>query len=86
VAAYEILLGVPAVSNLIREAKTFQIATIMQTAKRVGMRLMNDALAELVRKGIVETEEALSKAVDKDGLRSLLKLGPTDGKVASEGL
>ena len=86
VAAYEVLLGVPAVSNLIREAKTFQIATIMQTAKRVGMRLMNDALAELVKKGTVETEEALSKAVDKDALRGLLKLGPADAAVASEGL
>lgn len=86
VAAYEILLGIPAVSNLIREAKTFQIATIMQTAKRVGMRLMNDALAELVRKGIVETEEALSKAVDKDGLRGLLKLGPADVTGSTEGL
>jgi twitching motility protein PilT len=86
VAAYEILLGIPAVSNLIREAKTFQIATIMQTARRLGMRLMNDALAELVKKGIVETEEALSKAVDKDGLRGLLKLGPVDGSGGGEGL
>ena len=74
VAAYEILLGIPAVSNLIREGKAFQIATIMQTAKRLGMRTMNDSLAELVRSGKVEVQEALARAVDRDGLRSLLKL------------
>ncbi|HUK12778.1 MAG TPA: type IV pilus twitching motility protein PilT [Thermoanaerobaculaceae bacterium] len=79
VAAYEVLLGVPAVANLIREGKTHQIATIMQTAKRLGMRTMNDALAELVRAGTVDAEEALSKAIDKDGLRGLLKIGEAGG-------
>ncbi|MFN3413179.1 MAG: hypothetical protein ACK42L_03865 [Thermoanaerobaculum sp.] len=73
VAAYEILLGTPAVSNLIREGKTFQIPSIMQTHKRLGMRLLNDHLAELVRSGVVELEEALAKSQDKEGLRSLLK-------------
>ncbi len=74
VAAYEILLGIPAVSNLIREGKTFQIPTVMQTAKRLGMRTLNDSLAELVRDGTVESQEALARAVDKDALRGLLKL------------
>jgi twitching motility protein PilT len=74
IAAYEVLLGVPAISNLIREGKTFQIPTIMQTGKRLGMRTMNDSLAELVRSGQVEAQEALSKAVDKDALRGLLKI------------
>ena len=74
IAAYEILLGSPAVSNLIREGKTFQIPTIMQTGKRLGMRTMTDSLAELVRSGQVEAQEAMSKAIDKDGLRSLLKI------------
>ncbi|HPC83858.1 MAG TPA: type IV pilus twitching motility protein PilT [Thermoanaerobaculaceae bacterium] len=73
VAAYEILLGVPAVSNLIREGKSHQIPTIMQTSKRLGMRQMSDALAELVKRGIVDQDEAMAKAVDKDALRSLLK-------------
>ncbi len=73
VAAYEILLGTPAVSNLIREGKTFQIPSIMQTHKRLGMRLLNDHLAELVKTGVVELEEALAKSQDKEGLRSLLK-------------
>ncbi|MBI4916472.1 MAG: type IV pilus twitching motility protein PilT [Acidobacteria bacterium] len=74
VAAYEILLGIPAVANLIREGKTFQVPSIMQTHKRLGMRLMNDALAELVKKDLVDVDEALGKSADKDGLRGLLKL------------
>jgi twitching motility protein PilT len=73
-AAYEILLGIPAVANLIREGKTFQVPSIMQTHRRLGMRLMNDALAELVKRDLVDVDEALGKSVDKDGLRGLLKL------------
>jgi twitching motility protein PilT len=73
VAALEILLVNAAVSNLIREGKTFQIPSIMQTAKNVGMRLMNDALTELVEKKLVQPEEAMAKAVDKGGLLTALK-------------
>jgi twitching motility protein PilT len=73
VAALEILLVNPAVSNLIREGKTFQIPSIMQTAKNVGMRLLNEALTELVEKKLVLPEEAMSKAVDKTGLTTSFK-------------
>ncbi len=74
-AALEILLVTKAVSNLIREGKTFQIPSIMQTARTSGMRLMNDALLDLVKKGLVEPDEALAKAVDKDSFRIALKSG-----------
>jgi twitching motility protein PilT len=83
VAAYEILLGIPAVANLIREGKTFQIASIMQTNKRLGMQLLNDALADLVRREVVDVDEAVAKAVDKDGLRATLKIDKTAGNGAS---
>jgi len=73
VAALEILLVNPAVSNLIREGKTFQIPSIMQTAKNVGMKLLNDALADLVGSKTVTAEEAIAKAVDKTGLTTALK-------------
>ena len=73
VAALEVLLVTPAVSNLIREGKTFQIPSIMQTAKNIGMRLLNDALADLVQNKTVLAEEAMSKAVDKTGLQTALK-------------
>jgi twitching motility protein PilT len=72
-AALEILLVNPAVSNLIREGKTFQIPSIMQTAKNVGMRLMNEALVDLVAAKQVLAEEAMNKAVDKTGFAMVLK-------------
>ena len=61
VAALEVLLVNSAVANLIREGKTFQIPSIMQTAKNVGMRLMNEALCELVVSKQVTLEEAIGQ-------------------------
>ena len=63
----EILLVNAAVANLIREAKTFQIPSIMQTQKKQGMVVMNDALLDLVLGRKVEAKEAYIKAVDKQG-------------------
>jgi twitching motility protein PilT len=68
VAALEVLFGVPAVANLIRESKIFQIPSIMQTGRNLGMRLMNDSLVALVKDGVVAPEEAMLKANDKSGL------------------
>ncbi|MGE0439480.1 MAG: type IV pilus twitching motility protein PilT [Gemmatimonadales bacterium] len=73
VAAYEILLSNHAVANLIREGKTFQIPSIMQTNRRAGMVTLNDALFELVEKNLVEPKEAYLKAVDKGGLTAMFK-------------
>ncbi len=72
VAALEVLIVTPAISNLIREAKTFQIPSLMQTGKKQGMTLLNDALLELVTKKIVSPQEAYSKAVDRTGFKSAL--------------
>ena len=68
VAALEILVASAAISNLIREGKVHQIMSSMQTGKAAGNRLLNDSLAELVTRGVVEYEEALSKAADKTEL------------------
>ncbi|HKU59744.1 MAG TPA: type IV pilus twitching motility protein PilT [Gemmatimonadales bacterium] len=73
VAAREVLLSIPAVSNLIREGKTFQIPSIMQTNRKNGMITLNDALIELVDGKQVEPKEAYMKAVDKAGFAGLLK-------------
>jgi twitching motility protein PilT len=73
VAAREILLSIPAVSNLIREGKTFQIPSIMQTNRKVGMVTLNDALMELVDSKQVESKEAYMKAVEKAGFLAALK-------------
>jgi twitching motility protein PilT len=73
VAAREILLSIPAVSNLIREGKTFQIPSIMQTNRKTGMVTLNDALMELVDSKQVEPKEAYMKAVEKAGFAAALK-------------
>jgi twitching motility protein PilT len=75
VAAREILLTTPAISNLIREGKTFQIPSIMQTSKRLGMVTLSDALMELVNQGLVEPKEAYFKAIDKANFANALKQG-----------
>ena len=73
VAAYEILYVTSAISNLIREGKTFQIPSIMQTNKALGMTLMNEALLELVHKGLVEPQEAYFKSAAKTEFKALLE-------------
>ncbi len=73
VAAREVLLSIPAISNLIREGKTFQIPSIIQTSKRLGMIMLNDALIALVDSGDVAPAEAYQKASDKAGMLVMLK-------------
>ena len=73
VAAREVLLSITAVTNLIREGKTFQIPTVMQTSKRLGMVTLNDALLELVDGGLIEPVEGYAKAVDKTMFLGALK-------------
>ena len=73
IAALEVLIASGAVSNLIREGKTFQIPSMMQVGKAIGMVSLNDALLELVSKKLVAPDEAYSKAVDKAGFESSLK-------------
>ena len=65
VPALEIMLGTPAIANLIREGKTFQIPSIMQTAKKDGMQLMDQHLLDLLKTKMVNPEEAYRCAVDK---------------------
>jgi twitching motility protein PilT len=73
VAAREVLLSMPSVSNLIREGKTFQLQSVMQTSRRHGMVTLNDALLELVDTNQVEPREAYLKAIDKLGFANLLR-------------
>lgn len=75
VAALEVLIVTPAISNLIREGKTFQIPSAMQTGKNIGMVMLNDALFEHVKNGVVEPRDAYIKAVDKTGFETMLTRG-----------
>ncbi|MBQ2927880.1 MAG: type IV pilus twitching motility protein PilT [Oscillospiraceae bacterium] len=72
VAAYEILVATPAVRSLIRQNKSFQITSAMQTGKRQGMQLLDDALAELVRTGQVTAENAMALANDPAAMKNQL--------------
>jgi twitching motility protein PilT len=80
VAALETLIVNTAISNLIREGKTFQIPSMMQVGKAQGMQTLNDALADLVKNKLVAPEEAYVKAVDKAGFEALLKRMAIDTK------
>lgn len=72
VAAFEILLANPAIRNLIREGKTFQIPSIMQTNKRAGMQTMDDAIYDLYMKNKISKENAVTFAQDPVGLQKKL--------------
>jgi twitching motility protein PilT len=85
VAAREILLSIPAVSNLIREGKTFQIPSVMQTNRRAGMVTLNDALIELVEGKLVDPKEAYMKSVEKQGFAAALKARRFDTSFLGEG-
>ena len=77
-AALEILIATPAVRNLIREAKTYQIPSMIQTGKKYGMQLLDDAIMEMCTKRMISPDEAYAKANDKAKFRPLLKKPPTD--------
>jgi twitching motility protein PilT len=64
-AVMEVLIVTHSISNLIREGKTFQIPSLMQTGKGFGMVVLNDALIKLVNDKLVEPKEAYMKAVEK---------------------
>jgi twitching motility protein PilT len=76
--ALEIMIGTPAVRNLIRESKTHQLSSMMQTGKKYGMQLLDDAIMDLYNRGWISADEAYTKANDKAKFRPLLKNPPTD--------
>jgi twitching motility protein PilT len=78
VAALEVMIGIPSISNLIREAKIFQIPSIIQTGKKHGMMLLNESLLDLVKRGLVDPQEAYARAADRPGLLGLYKRNNVD--------
>jgi twitching motility protein PilT len=72
VAAYEILYSTPAVANLIRESKSYQIYSVIQTSRGSGMMTLNDSLIELVRKRVVDPKEAYMLSVNKTEFNGML--------------
>ncbi len=66
VAAHEIMIGVPAIRNLIREDKIAQMYSAIQTGMQHGMQTMDQCLQNLVNRGIITKQDAMEKAVDKN--------------------
>jgi twitching motility protein PilT len=62
VAAYEFMVVTPGIANLIREAKTFRIDSMIQTGKKFGMQLLDDHLLQLYKDGKISEEEAVDKS------------------------
>ncbi len=70
IAAFEIMVGIPAVRNLIREDKIAQLHSIIETHSQVGMQTLNQSLLQLVKRGLVRAEDAALKATDPNLFRS----------------
>ena len=62
VAAYEVMVGTPAVRNLIREGKVAQLYSAIQTGRAAGMQTLDQSLAALVQQGLIDAQEASAKA------------------------
>jgi twitching motility protein PilT len=74
VLALETLTNTPAVSNVIREAKTYMLPGIIQTGKKQGMQLMDDALVDLFNRGLISAEEAFARSEQKQEMRQHVKI------------
>jgi twitching motility protein PilT len=66
VAAHEIMIGTPAIRNLIRENKIAQMYSAIQTGRQIGMQTLDQNLQELVQRNIISSAEARGKAANKD--------------------
>ena len=77
-AALEIMIATPAVRNLIREGKTFQIPSMIQTGKKFGMQPLDDAIMDLLNKKMISPDDAYAKCNDKSKFLPFLKNPPAD--------
>jgi twitching motility protein PilT len=84
IAALEVMVVNSAIANNIREAKTYQIPSIMQTGAKEGMTLLNDALIRLVINGDIEPEEALNKSIDRKDMKQKLTVAGFDQSGADQ--
>jgi len=78
IAALEILVATPAVRNMIREAKTYQIISVMQTGKKYGMQTMDDAIMQMLEKRQISADDAYSNSIDKSKFLKFLRKPPSD--------
>ncbi len=72
VAALEVMLALPAIKNLIREGKTYQMMNIIQTGTQYGMQTLNQSLADLCKRRIITSEQAMARSIDTEELSEML--------------
>jgi twitching motility protein PilT len=77
-SALEVMVCTPAIANLIRENKTFQIPSILQVGKKYGMQTLDDAIMEVLQKRWISAEEAYDKCIDKGKFAPFLKTPPDE--------
>jgi twitching motility protein PilT len=77
-AALEILVVTSGCASLIRQGKTHQLASAMQTGKKFGMQTLDDAIAKLLEDGLIDVNEAFAKSIDKARFAPLLKTPPDE--------
>jgi twitching motility protein PilT len=77
-AALEILVCTAAIGNLIREGKTVQIPSAIQTGKQFGMQTLDDAIMNVLQKGWISPDEAYDKSIDKSKFKPMLKTPPDE--------
>ncbi|EPR76429.1 Twitching motility protein PilT [Leifsonia rubra CMS 76R] len=71
--ATEVMVATPAIGNLIREGKTYQVPSAMQAGRELGMHTMDQHLADLVNAGKIERQDAMEKAQNRDELTQLIR-------------
>ena len=74
IAALEVMITTPGIQNLIREGKTQQIESAVQTGNKYGMKTMDMAISELYKKGVISMETAMTYAVDRETLKRIMIL------------
>jgi twitching motility protein PilT len=79
VAAFETLVAISAVRNSIRERKTHQVSSVIQTGQQHGMMTLDQSLAQLARSGIISFEEGEGKAKNRMEFRQLVETGEAVG-------
>jgi Tfp pilus assembly ATPase PilU len=73
VPAVEVMLATPAIRNLVRESKTHQIETAIQTGGSIGMQTMDQSLRDLVLRKLIGVDDALARAIHPEELRRMIR-------------
>ena len=73
-AALEVMVTTPGIQNLIREGKTYQIESAIQTGNKYGMKTMDMSISELYKKGVISMDTAMTYAVDREILKRMINL------------